>query len=372
MNSSVPSSKTSIEIERRFLVKRIKTNKPLSGCTKDHISQGYFGSLPGKTMRVRIKNNSTTIFTVKRGSGISRDEIETTVINENIGKAALDACVFTLSKTRYTFDGWELDIFEGPLKGLVLLERELLSEDEELPPFPDFLEMDQEVTNSINNLALAEASAMLTENVDPNQLLTLMSVTPLPMVVLTGGPCSGKSTSMQELRERYPELAFVPEVATIVIAQVGIRPPVGDAVGSAKFQKLIYAVQRAFEHAAQDQAIRDGKKAIILDRGSMDNAAYIDGGVETLTSLLRTTREAEYARYQAVICLSQPSQEVYERMRSNNPARSEDYETAEALSERIKNAWRQHPCCYMVPKGDQWQEVSMSVHETLSKLVKGL
>lgn len=362
-----------LEIERRFLVEKITSPETLSGLRKDTIVQGYLGTTPGKTMRVRIKNNEQAILTVKNGSGICRKEYETDAVDLEMGMAALDACTFILQKTRYTFEGWELDIFEGPLKGLVLLERELAHEDEALPPFPAFLRVDREVTESLNNLALAEASTLLTEGADPTQLLSMMSAAPLQMIVITGGPGSGKSTSIGELRDRYPELAFVPEVATLVIAHVGIKPPPhDDTVGMVKFQRLIYSIQRAFEHAAQDQAIREGKKAIILDRGTMDNAAYLEGGVAALSQVLLTTVDAEYARYQGVICLSQPSREIYEQIRGNNAARSEDYDAACALSHRIKGSWGGHPRCLVIGESGTWPEVSAAVDAGIRQLVKTL
>lgn len=367
MNNATPG----IEIERRFLVKSILQPEMLAELPHDHIVQGYMAALPGKVMRVRIKNNDHAILTVKQGTGLRRAEYEN-AIDFNLGMAALEACAFSLSKIRYKFNGWELDVFEGPLTGLVLLERELVTEDEVLPSFPGFLEIEREVTDSISNLALAEASTLLAEGSDPAQLLAMMSVAPLPMIVLTGGPCSGKSTSMRELQERYPELAFVPEVATLVIAHAGIKPPLGDEVGMAKFQRLIYGVQRAFEHAAQDQAMRNGKKAIILDRGSMDNAAYVPGGVEGLSKILHTTAADEYARYHAVLCLSQPGRDVYERMRANNPARSEDFDTAEALSTRIKASWGSHPRYHAIPTGSGWDEVSTAIHGLIRQFLDKL
>lgn len=368
MNPETPG----IEIERRFLVRSILRPEALLEHASDKIVQGYIGAVTGKMMRVRIKNNDYASFTIKRGVGVRRKEYEIDCVDLAMGLVALEGCSSSLSKTRYKIDGWELDIFEGPLKGLILLERELSSEDEVLPDFPDFLDVGQEVTDSINNLALAEMSTLLTEGVDATELLALMATAPVPMFVLTGGPGSGKSTYMLELQDSYPDLAFVPEVATIVIAHVGLKPPKNDAVGMIKFQRLIYAVQRAFEHAAQDQAIRDGKKAIVLDRGTMDNAAYIEGGVAGIPFVLQTTAEAEYARYRAVICLSQPDREIYEQIRTNNPARSEDFEAAEALSERIKQAWAQHPKLVIAPKGQNWESVSSALKTVMGDLIREL
>lgn len=358
-----------VEIERRFLVSEILDSSQLEKWKKKSIIQGYLGTMPGKVMRVRLINNEQAVFTIKSGSGICRFEHEVHTTDIDAGRAALETCLFSLEKTRYSIDGWELDVFEGSLKGLVLLERELESIDEEIPPFPDFLTVEREVTDSITNLSLAEMSTLMSQGGNPTELLQHISTAPLPVIVLTGGPCSGKSTLMREITDRYPEIFCVPEVATIAISHVGLIPPVHDPLGMVKYQRIIYGIQRAFEHGAQDQAIRMGKKLIVVDRGTMDNAAYLPNGKSQLSGILKTTPELEYGRYQAVFCLSQPTREIFDQMKINNPARLETAEQAEALSQRIVDAWQGHSGLIQFSTAPTWEEVSRMVHERIKSLI---
>lgn len=178
MNPDTPG----IEIERRFLVKSILRPEALAEYPADQIEQGYIGAVAGKMMRVRIKNNDYASFTIKRGTGVRRKEYEIDTVDLAMGKAALEGCSSSLSKTRYKINGWELDIFKGPLTGLILLEREFTTEDEPVPDFPDFLDVGQEVTDSINNLALAEMSTLLTEGADFTDLLAIVTQSGLKSV----------------------------------------------------------------------------------------------------------------------------------------------------------------------------------------------
>jgi len=51
-----------------------------------------------------------------------------------------------LSKTRYSRGGWDVDIFHGPLAGLILAEAEVATADAEFPPVPVGLNLLREVT----------------------------------------------------------------------------------------------------------------------------------------------------------------------------------------------------------------------------------
>jgi CYTH domain-containing protein len=123
------------EIERKFLV---KSNDFIneSSCL-NRIVQGYLNSDPERTVRVRIKSNKgyLTIKGKSSDSGMSRFEWEKE-INIHEADALLSLCEKgVLDKTRYEvmvgLHVFEVDVFAGENKGLVLAEVELKSEDED-------------------------------------------------------------------------------------------------------------------------------------------------------------------------------------------------------------------------------------------------
>ena len=119
------------EIERKFLV-----NKDLFQPTDEgeYIAQGYLSSTPERTVRVRIKNHKGFLTVKGKNSGISRNEFEYEIPKSD-AEELLKLCEPSIIiKRRHIFkindSEWEVDIFEGDNKGLIVAEIELNSEDE--------------------------------------------------------------------------------------------------------------------------------------------------------------------------------------------------------------------------------------------------
>src|SRR5262245_12975962 len=102
---------------------------------------------------------------------------------------------------------------------------------------------------------------------------------PIYRIVLTGGPCGGKSTSLSSIAERMQGLGFqvyrIPETATLLlgggvsVADVSTSQLVG-------IQEGILHVMMALEDTFHGIARSTGRPAIILcDRGTMDVSAYL-------------------------------------------------------------------------------------------------
>lgn len=125
-----------IEIERKFLVHSTEFLQAASQYYR--IEQGYLTKDPGRTVRVRIKNDKSFI-TVKgasSASGMSRYEWEKEIPLEE-GKALLQLALPTvIQKIRYEVKHqtflFEVDVFEGQHQGLILAEVELEDENVEL------------------------------------------------------------------------------------------------------------------------------------------------------------------------------------------------------------------------------------------------
>lgn len=339
------------EIERRFLVLEYDP-AALVGLPTIHIRQGYLGLFSdSQSLRVRIArpNSFTPIvseITRKNGRGERRQE-ENLDVSLGTAEFLFNSTPLTVDKVRHlTPDGWEIDVFNSPLQGVVLAEFEKNTPDQPVV-LPPWIKRSIEVTESLSNVHLAYlAQDMRCHHSDlmPHQLLLDRLQPRLPRIVLTGGPCSGKSTLIRILQDRFGDkLQCVPEVATIIIGQVGIRPAIGDNQKLIAMQRTIAHVQMEFEDISHLQAAHDGKRATVLDRGLMDNPAYLPGGTHQFTEITGIEQRTAFDRYDVVIHLAVPPRDVYDRDKVNNPARSENYEGAVALGERIGLAWGDHP-----------------------------
>ena len=146
----LPRNDKMIEIERKFLVNSyaFKTE----AFTQNRISQGYLSSVPGRTVRVRIKGNKgfLTIKGASNESGLSRFEWEKEIpVNEAVEllqlceEGVIDKTRFEVKMGNHVF---EIDEFYGENEGLIMAEIELNSETEAFEK-PNWL--GKEVTNDI-------------------------------------------------------------------------------------------------------------------------------------------------------------------------------------------------------------------------------
>ena len=120
-----------IEIERKFLVRnnywqeKAETGLPCR--------QGYLCAEHGKTVRVRTLGARAFLTIKGKTHGLSRAEFEYEIPVDD-AEALLQMCDQRIEKTRYLVPHenhtWEVDVFEGENKGLILAEIELKSEDE--------------------------------------------------------------------------------------------------------------------------------------------------------------------------------------------------------------------------------------------------
>lgn len=136
------------EIERKFLVHSLDFIAEAKQAQK--IVQGYLNSNPERTVRIRIKNDKGFITIKGQGdaTGTTRFEWEKEIDLEE-AKALILLCESgVIDKTRYLIPKgkhtFEVDIFEGENKGLVMAEIELSDANETFEK-PSWL--GEEVTN---------------------------------------------------------------------------------------------------------------------------------------------------------------------------------------------------------------------------------
>jgi len=171
----------------------------------------------------------------------------------------------------------------------------------------------------------------------------------VPIIVLTGGPCAGKTTAISHLQQKLFDLGYtvitVPEAATEFILS-GLKP---DTVGSSEFQRqlLEYIIERENRWVRIAGRIKSDKKVIICDRGVMDASAYITehefdlmlGELGYSVVQLRDMRYTGGVIFLQSVAVDVPH--IYTTL--NNSARMESVDEAKALDARTLAAWTGHP-----------------------------
>lgn len=193
-------------------------------------------------------------------------------------------------------------------------------------------------------------------------------------IVITGGPCAGKSTAMSWVQNTFSRMGytvlFVPETATELITG-GVAP--WTCGTNAEYQKCQLMLQtekeKIFEQAARTMSAE--KLLIVCDRGALDNKAYMNE--EEFAEVLRFigSNEVELRdNYDAVFHLvtaAKGAEEFYTT--SNNVARTESVEEAAALDDRLISAWTGHPHFRIIDNTSSFEEKMKKLIEEISSFL---
>lgn len=180
-------------------------------------------------------------------------------------------------------------------------------------------------------------------------------------IVLTGGPCGGKTTAMSWIQGHFQKygykVIFVPETATELITG-GIIP--NEGCTNLDFQSVLFDLQLAKEKAYEEAAKRLNYEKILMvfDRGIIDNKAYMSK--KEFYSILKSKKLSEVKlrdSYDAVFNLvtaAKGAKKFYTL--ENNKARSEPPEDAAALDDRLIASWTGHPHFRIIDNSTDFEE----------------
>ena len=167
-------------------------------------------------------------------------------------------------------------------------------------------------------------------------------------LVITGGPCAGKSTALSHIQTAFSQygytVLFVAESATELITG-GVAP--WTCANNFEFQKNLLRLQlekeKIYEAAAANMDCE--KVLIVCDRGALDSKVYMREAEFSLMLAHLGLNEVELRdNYDCVFHLvsaAKGAQEYYTT--ANNAARTETLEEAAALDDKFIYAWTGHP-----------------------------
>lgn len=165
-------------------------------------------------------------------------------------------------------------------------------------------------------------------------------------VVLTGGPCSGKTTVAKAIAEAFrSRIIAIPEVASMLLQNFPL--PGRDLEWCSEWQKLFQKAvlpnQISLEDSWELSTKNYTEKIMLCDRGLLDGAIYTPGGQAMFCKLFSVNLEAAFARYHTVIHLeSLATFSPKEYGPGGNDVRFETLEQAQLLEHAARNAWKGH------------------------------
>ena len=173
-------------------------------------------------------------------------------------------------------------------------------------------------------------------------------------IVLTGGPCAGKTTTLALIIEHFTKKGYkvfaVPEVPTI-FTQAGMDYLTPNKEFFYEGEKATLEVQLLFE----DRFYRMAKACtepclIVFDRGTMDISAYMKPEMwEDITSSVGTSTDELIKRYDAIFHLKTAAHgaaQYYNTVTNAQryeAATEEGLQIARMLDDKVMAAWSSHP-----------------------------
>lgn len=166
-------------------------------------------------------------------------------------------------------------------------------------------------------------------------------------IAITGGPSGGKTTLIETLKKEFgSKISIVPEAASILYS--GGFPRKKTEISKKHTQRAIYFTQKELELIIQNES---PEALIVCDRGSLDSIAYWPSLEDDFLTNISSSKDIELSRYDWVIHLDTADFDDYD---TSNPIRTETYEEAITLNEKIKMAWNGHKQRIIITSNDDF------------------
>lgn len=184
-------------------------------------------------------------------------------------------------------------------------------------------------------------------------------------IVLTGGPCAGKTTALVRIVEYFSSRGFkvftIPEVPTLY-SQGGWNYLTPNRQLYYEGERAILETQLALEDSFMRLAKTCKKPTLIVcDRGTMDISAYMTPEMwQDITAKAGTDSNALRSRYDAVLHLVSAADgaEQYYTTATNatryEQMNEEGLRIARELDKKVINAWTGHPHLRVINNNDDF------------------
>ncbi|MCR4614263.1 MAG: AAA family ATPase [Bacteroidaceae bacterium] len=199
-------------------------------------------------------------------------------------------------------------------------------------------------------------------------------------VVLTGGPCAGKTTALVRIIEHFSSHGFkvftIPEVPTL-FTQAGMNY-------LTKNQSFFYEGEKAtleIQLALEDKFLRMAQECdqpclIVCDRGAMDISAYMAPKTwADITRSVGTTTPELRDRYDAVLHLVSAADGAEQYYTTANNAQryeqmnEEGLRIARSLDKKVIRAWTGHPHLRVINNHDDFDAKMNRVIKEISNVL---
>lgn len=194
-------------------------------------------------------------------------------------------------------------------------------------------------------------------------------------VVLTGGPCAGKTSALVKVIDHFSSLGYkvftIPEVPTMFL-QAGMDYLTPNKAYFYEGEKATLEVQLQLEDSFRRIASHIYEPVLIVcDRGTLDISTYLSPEMwRELTRLAGVTDAELRGRYDAVLHLvsaADGAEQFYTT--ATNKERKEDIATARERDKRIIKAWAEHPLFHVINNHENFDNKLNRVLQEISSVL---
>jgi CYTH domain-containing protein/thymidylate kinase len=199
-------------------------------------------------------------------------------------------------------------------------------------------------------------------------------------IVLTGGPCAGKTSALVSVIEHFSSLGFkvftIPEVPTL-FTQAGMDYLTKNKGFFYQGEKATLEIQMALEDKFTRMAQEFEEDCLIVcDRGTMDISAYMSPETwEEITRAVGTSTPELRQRYDAVLHLvsaADGAEQYYTT--ANNASRNESnneegLRIARGLDKKVIKAWMGHPHLRVINNDEDFDKKMNRVLKEISDVL---
>lgn len=204
----------------------------------------------------------------------------------------------------------------------------------------------------------------------------------IPVVVLTGGPCAGKTTALERIVGYFSDRGYkvftIPEVPTIFTAS-GMNYLTNNTDFFFEGEKATLEMQIALEDKFLGMAktIKQHPAIVVCDRGTIDISTYLkDEQWNELMQILHLDTESLRNRYDGVVHLTTAAKGMEQYYTTENNAQrleahtEEGMRVARMLDDKVLEAWKSHPVHIVINNGEDFELKMAQVISAVEEIVE--
>ena len=191
-------------------------------------------------------------------------------------------------------------------------------------------------------------------------------------ILITGGACAGKTTSIEKIKE-YLEgknyKVLVAKEAPTFLINSGFSP---EKMGKMNFLKMVLEVQLNLKRYYDEYAKKGGNEIIILDGGPLDNMKFIPKfELENMMKDFNITCDEILNWYDGIIHLETVAKtDLKMYSTKSNPARTSDAETAVKRDDILLEIYKKHPKRIIVKSNPNFDEKIKDLIDGVKEIIK--